>query len=117
MADLYKHDEQDRESWIRWAIEFMRRGIWPDDTITVHGPHDAINGMWGEAEGSFDPLNESCGVRTFHFQTARNVRKYHPRGVRIMDEDDNQYPILKISELSPNARRWLRAARRTLARH
>ncbi len=36
MADLEKH--HDREDWLTWTIEFMRRGLWLDDCITVHGP-------------------------------------------------------------------------------
>jgi hypothetical protein len=41
MADLDKH--LNREDWLRWAIEFMRRGLWLDQEITVHGPHDPTN--------------------------------------------------------------------------
>src|SRR2546426_2460378 len=37
VAELERH--QDRESWVSWAIEFVRRGLWPADVITVHGPH------------------------------------------------------------------------------
>ena len=49
MAELERH--QDRESWVSWAIEFVRRGLWPADVITVHGPHASpADRFWGEAE-------------------------------------------------------------------
>ena len=49
MAELERH--QDRESWVSWAIEFVRRGLWPADVITVHGPHaSSADHFWGEAE-------------------------------------------------------------------
>jgi|HubBroStandDraft_1064217.scaffolds.fasta_scaffold05938_2 hypothetical protein len=37
MADLNKRN--DREDWLKWAIEFMKRGLWAGDCITVDGPH------------------------------------------------------------------------------
>src|SRR5208283_1866612 len=37
MAILDK--ERDRDSWLPWAIEFMRRGLWLGQEIEVHGPH------------------------------------------------------------------------------
>jgi hypothetical protein len=46
MADLYKRGEQ--EDWLKWAIEFIKRGIWPEEYITVHGPHPEADFMWGE---------------------------------------------------------------------
>lgn len=47
MADLEKHE--DRESWIRWAREFVRRGLWPVEIITVHGPHSPPSDChWGK---------------------------------------------------------------------
>ena len=49
MAELERR--QDRESWVSWAIEFVRRGLWPADVITVHGPHaSSADRFWGEAE-------------------------------------------------------------------
>jgi hypothetical protein len=48
MADLNKRD--DREDWLKWAIEFMKRGLWAGDYITVHGPHSPADYMWDEAD-------------------------------------------------------------------
>ena len=45
MAELYKHDEDERESWLTWAIEFIAVGFWPDEESTVHGPHDSSHAM------------------------------------------------------------------------
>jgi len=47
MAELWK--QVDREDWLTWAIEFMRRGLRADDCITLHGPHDQCGLMWGRA--------------------------------------------------------------------
>ena len=111
MADLYRH--VDREGWIRWAIEFVRRGLWPDDLITVHGPHAPYDFMWGEADATFD--GERLGGH-FTFRTASGIKGiFDVRGVRIR-QTDGWEPCIALSkerDLSPNARRWLRAARRT----
>jgi len=49
VAELERH--QDRESWVSWAIEFVRRGLWPADVITVHRPlASSADRFWGEAE-------------------------------------------------------------------
>jgi hypothetical protein len=107
MADLDKHS--DREDWIRWAVEFMRRGIWPEETITVHGPHSPpANLMWGQ-------------MGDYEFATPHNTPMHDPRGVRVWlvvgsSWDKEACPLLPQSELDTKQRRWLRAARRTLAR-
>jgi hypothetical protein len=106
MADLDKRE--DREDWIMWAIEFMRRGIWPEDTITVHGPHPPpANLMWGQ-------------MGDYEFTTPHNARKYDVRNIRIWlvagsRWDKESCPLLPQSELEAKQRRWLSAARRTLA--
>jgi hypothetical protein len=110
MAELDRR--LNRESWLKWAIEFMRHGLWLGPEITVHGPHEPPdNLMWGEAEASIDGVKDSQG--TCVFRTARGVRKYHPSHVRIMDGDRHGdiFPLKKESELTPKAQRWLRVAR------
>ena len=111
MAELEKHG--DRKDWLRWAIEFMHRGIWPDETITVHGPHGPdASYMWGEAEGHLDLADrfEGCSVV---FRTASGIRGiYDVRGVTVKDREGNKYPKLKLSELTSKARRWLAVAER-----
>ena len=118
MAELYKHDEDERESWLTWAIEFMRRGLWPDEEITVHGPHDSSHAMWGSAEAELD-CNRNCRINCCFsgFATARfRYSKYRPQRIRIWNESDENehFPILRTSELTPRARKWLSAAERTL---
>ncbi len=111
MADLEKRDNH--KDWLRWAIELMRRGIWADNTITVHGPHhpDAPF-MWGEAWGTVDGHNYNA---LFKFQTASGIRGiYDIRGVTIQDEEGNQFRIRSIRELSPKAQHWLKVARAEL---
>jgi len=111
MAELGKHEN--RESWILWAIEFMRRGLWLGPEITVHGPHEPPdNFMWGEAEASIDGEVDSLGLCVF--RTSQQARKYHPSHVEIRDSDSPEiiFPLKKESELTPNARRWLKVARR-----
>ena len=53
----------------------------------------------------------------FCFTTTRQVRsKYDVRHVRIVNagDKDESFPVLKISQLTPKARKWLKIARRTL---
>ena len=114
MGDLHKRD--DREDWLKWAIEFMKRGLWADDYITVHGPHSPADYMWGEAQAEWDGVGHWLRCE---FRTARRIRGIHDvRGVRIVDAYDGsiRYPIQKASELTPKAQRWLRAAQRTLGK-
>lgn len=48
------HKREDRKSWIDWAIEFMRHGLWLDETIMVQGPQSGADYLWGEANASTD---------------------------------------------------------------
>jgi len=120
MADLDKRD--DREDWLKWAIEFMRRGLWAGDTIVVHGPHSPVDYMWGEAEARVDGgrsrIDGGPYWSQFEFRTASGIRGIHDvRGVRVKDAaDGTPFPVLKLSELTPKAQRWLRMARRTKAK-
>lgn len=115
MAELRKRE--DREDWIRWAIELMRRGLWLGPEITVHGPHEPPSDyMWGEAEASIDGEKDSLGLCVF--STTRQARKYHPSHVKITDSACPEviFPLKKESELKANARRWLKVARRLVER-
>jgi hypothetical protein len=94
----------------------MKRGLWAGDYITVHGPHSPADYMWGEADASWDGFVYSLRCE---FVTGRGIRGIHDvRGVHIVNGDDRSihFPIQKVSDLIPNARLWLRAARRTLAK-
>src|SRR6266851_3108367 len=104
MAELEKRN--DRKDWLRWAIELLRRGIWAGDVITVHGPHvPHVPYMWGETEGWLD--GQGLGS-TFRFRTPSGIRRiYDVRGVIVRNEEGERFPVLRISELSPKARRWL----------
>ncbi len=104
MAELHK--QHDRADWLTWAIEFMRRGLWLDEEITVHGPHDSTNRMWGDATARIDgkEWGPDCS-----FQAVAN-RIY----IWNADDKDERFPVLKASELTPKAQRWLRIARRML---
>jgi hypothetical protein len=107
MAEVCKHDEETREDWIRWAMEFVKRGIEPEDCITVHGPHAPNDYMWGE-------------MGEYEFRTCRGTRGIHDvRGLRIRESVFSETvtcPILPIRELDHKRQRWLQAAERTLAR-
>ncbi len=92
----------------------MRRGLWLNEIITVHGPHGP-EGMWGEAEATEDGSSSFCQCK-FVTGGARNI--YDIRRVRINSTDGSdsvRFPLLKKSELSPKAQRWLKAATRTHA--
>ena len=113
MADLHKHEF--REAWLKWAIEFMRRGLWADEYIEVHGPHGPeADYMWGDAEAWEDGGNQGGEVI---FQTARGIRGIHAvRGVRMEYKDAVggerlRLPLVPMSGLSRKARHWLRVAK------
>lgn len=106
----------DHKDWLRWPIELLRRGVWAGETITVHGPHGPDTPcMWGETEGECDG---SGLLRTFHFRPMSGIRGiYDVRGVTIRDvEEGEKYPVLRMSELTPKARRWLSNARKAITR-
>lgn len=114
MAELEKHRE--REEWLRWAIEFMRRGLWLDNTIIVHGPHSPHSFVWGEADAQLDSERDFPHVK---FRTSSNIRnKFDVCGMRVWEDDQARqaFVVMKKSELTPKARRWLETATRTLAR-
>ena len=62
MAELEKHGN--RKDWLRWAIEFLRRGIWIGEVITVHGPHPSAPYMWGEVDGWVDWFPPTVDTKT-----------------------------------------------------
>ncbi len=117
MAELEKHDN--RKDWLRWAIEFLRRGIWVGEIVTVHGPHPGASYMWGEVDGWVDwfpptvdtKAQISNGWMSFAFRTASGIRSiYDIRGVRVWADGGENFPLLRESELSQRARRWLLVA-------
>ena len=113
MADLNKRD--DREDWLKWAIEFMKRGLWAGDYIAVYGPHSPADFMWGEADATWDGPGYSLRCE---FQTARGMHSIHDvRGVRIVNGDERSvhFPLQRVSDLTPKAQKWLRKAKHTLA--
>ncbi len=114
MATLLKH--VNRKEWRAWAIEFMRRGLWLGDEIDVHGPHDSSGKMWGDAYARIDGAQQSEPEPECSFRAVADPNKYLPARVQIRNKDDNQqvFQLLKTSDLTRQARRWLPVARRTL---
>ena len=111
MADLHKRD--DRIDWLTWAIEFMRRGLWLDEQITVHGPNDESRIMWGTATARID--GDEWGPEC-DFRALAGRSKYRPTRIVIWnaEDKDTRYTLMKLSDLTPQAQRWLRVARRML---
>ena len=115
MATLYKNEPEDREDWVRWAIAFVQRGLWLDDEVNVHGPHDASGHMWGDTWAKLDSTGEQAPFDFF----AKGRRKYDPGDIRIyrgevgeaVDESE-EFPLVEISQLTPNAQRNLRELER-----
>ena len=99
MAVLF--EDKDRESWLTWAIELMRRGLSPTGGIEVHGPHDGpANCMWGDAECE-DINGEDWIVR---FQTVHGVRNiWDVRNVRVWPDErqcvPNTFPLVPVKQL------------------
>jgi hypothetical protein len=111
MATLWNEKNDDRESWIRIAIQFARRGILVHGGITVHGPHDDTSNMWGDAEGE----EHGTSYDDFEFSAKSNGSKYRPFKFRIWSKNSKElFPILRASELDARTSRWMRAAKRTL---
>ena len=116
MATLYKNEPEDSESWVRWAIAFMQRGLWLDDEVNVHGPHDASGHMWGDTWAKLDSTGEQAPFVFF----AKGRRKYDPGDIRIYkgevgeaaDESEEFTPV-ETSRLTPKARRHLLTLERT----
>ena len=110
MAGLSKKDD----GWYAWAVELVRRGLYPTDCITVHGPHGyPADFMWGEAE--------SCKSMTgdYHdviFQSRRPCWGYlNIHGVTVWEADTDPritFPILKEKELTPEWRRLLASVKK-----
>ena len=109
VAELERH--QDRDSWVSWAIEFVRRGLWPADVITVHGPlASSADRFWGEAKAWDESGTWSYTVA---FQTPAR-HGWDRRGVRLWDAEQpgTHFPVVRGSAMSHAQRRWLRIARR-----
>ena len=93
----------------------MRRGLWLDDYITVHGPHSSpADCMWGEAEAIEDSTQEGGECV---FETVRKIHGIHDvRGVRIQHKDSLggelvRFPVVPMKSLTKNAKRRSRVAR------
>ena len=109
MAILEKR--ADREDWVRWAIAFMVRGLWLDPEITVHGPHERGERMWGDAWATVDATAANVECR-FFAKARRN--EHDPFRIHITAcEDGEAFPLVKTSALTLKARRYLRALKRT----
>jgi hypothetical protein len=116
MAILEKR--ADREAWLRWAIALMWRGLWLDVKLEIHAPHDRSKRVWrGSAWATVASTGEN--VPCVFFAKARRS-KYDLVDIRVYMgelgtplEETDRCPVAKVSQLSPRARRWLRAAQST----
>jgi hypothetical protein len=123
MADLLKDDPETRESWVAYAIEFALRGLRPTGIIEVHGPHGPYAPyLWGEAVvTTFDSPHPKWGRPIYEVRFRTNLipdRQTGARarydlsglGFRTWDEDQT-FPKLRLSEMTPRNRRWLELLR------
>jgi hypothetical protein len=115
MAIILKRD--DREDWLRWAIAFMHRGLWLEAQFEVHGPHDRTGHMWGDGFATWDDTGEP--ISCVFFAKARRS-KYDPVNIRVYIAEVGEpvtrsdlARVVKISQLSSKAQRWLRGAEHT----
>ena len=106
--------EREDEGWIVWAIELMRRGLKPIDDITVHGPHDCADFMWGEAECDWYGSNSGF-TYDVKFRTAYTHSIWDVRGVRVQSKDDREsFPILKEKDMPSDWRKELESLKAEL---
>ena len=106
MAFLDKHEDQ--EAWLAWAIEFMRRGLYPEDKIEVHGPHAPHDFMWGSAfctdivDGGYFEVKfrtSRCSIWDIRGVTIKKTEKEYGHEVR--------FPIVAPSDLPSRWKRHL----------
>src|SRR5690349_4377453 len=116
MADLAYDDEETKESWLMWALEFGRRGLWPDmdnPEIEIHGPHPRpSNCYWGSAFcecPNFWLGKEESGYLEIQFQS-REIKKYRRHtdpltglGIRVWTDvgaygGKQTFPILAVKD-------------------
>ncbi len=110
MACLSKDDE----GWYAWAVELVRRGLYPMDSITVHGPHGyPADFMWGEAECCKGMDGDYHEVKFRSRRPCRGIWDIH--GVTVWEEGGwgpVTFPILKAKELTPRWKRLLSTAQK-----
>jgi len=115
VAELYRWDEDTRESWLRWAIELGRRGLRPIGKITVHGPHGPhAPFMWGEAECVIDGQYYRGVEVEFRSGKPRTKGWWDVHHVRVWTKGDPQetWPIVPASALTPKHRKWVAIVRK-----
>lgn len=112
MATICENDVTQRESWLAWLIEFMKRGLRPCDEFVVHGPHSPhAEYMWGEAECGFF---NGCGVEVY-FETAPCCSIFSIKGIKIRDKESNErYPTIPTDQLSEEWIQEIKEARKEL---
>lgn len=90
-----RDDPEHRAGWLRYAIEFYRRGLRPTD-IDVHGPHPGANYIWGNA----DARDDIRYAREIQF-AAQDGSGGRPIGIRMWEMDGRtrrSFPIVPLSE-------------------
>lgn len=89
--------------------------------LTFMGPDDSSEHMWGDAWAKLDSTGDD--VYCVFLAKARGGSKYDPIHIRIfmvevsepVDESE-RFPLVKISQLTPQAQRYLRTLERTAAK-
>ena len=119
MAELYEDDDDTREAWLAWALEFARRGLRVGEEITVHGPHaPPADRMWGEAECQLLNPDGSFALECeVEFDTPPCNSIWDIRGVRVRTKGElgEQWPVLPAEQLPDNLREWIKEAKEELA--
>lgn len=102
MAVLFDDNEEDRERWLTWAIELMRRGLSPTGGIEVHGPHTAGPPIARVGDARCEDI--SGEEWPICFQPSQGIRNiWDVRNVRVWaDESEcfpNTFPLVSVKQL------------------
>ncbi len=100
------NDPEHRAGYLIYSIVFGLRGLWPVDVITVHGPHDPDDCVWGDAEVR-DVARGVHELVTFHTPQGSGQAA---RGFRVRDEDGETYPIVRREDRTDPLQEQVEAA-------
>jgi|SRR5215469_247863 len=105
----------DREDWLRWAIAFMKHGLWLNAEFEVHEPNNNGDSIWGNAFAKADSTGHDFPC--VFFAETRNIM-YDPVKIRVYAGEKNRpaeeidrFPLVGAYQLTFEARIWLRGAK------
>jgi len=114
MAFLTNDDDETREAWLMYAIEFARRGLWlcEDCELETHGPHGPHGGadrIWGTAQVRWHEWPSGSVEVTFATASGK-AGIWDISGIRVKGDEGCTFPILPASKLPGDLRAFIKTA-------